>query len=284
MNLLNHKTDLIISLPILNNQPNNNVIQMNEIKTLTFNDQFLIIKDCLRSMLYTITFHRSLGEVLPIGMDCQILEQINYPSIDEKELNQILNQNIQQIILQFQLFLKEELKLNEQLWNELISNNSKNSKNRNSVLQLKNNILYKIFTIELKYFNLKQNNSSVGIFFSKKEIKDYFENWTITIKLQWNTNYNNYFNGLPIVKITDQNTNLQNNIDNNLNELEETLNKRLKKIIKSSHEDIPHLPNMTSENLTFANGKSYPFEMEVKEEGKGDQKSKGTGSGWFPFF
>ena len=44
----------------------------------TLMDQILIIKDCIRSILYTITFHRALGEITPIANNCEIFENINY--------------------------------------------------------------------------------------------------------------------------------------------------------------------------------------------------------------
>lgn len=54
---------------------------------LLFSDQTLIIKDCIKSILSTITFHRALGEIYPLGTDCEVLDQISYVSCCERQLD-----------------------------------------------------------------------------------------------------------------------------------------------------------------------------------------------------
>ncbi|EFC48900.1 Hypothetical protein NAEGRDRAFT_56917 [Naegleria gruberi] len=150
-----------------------------------------------------------------------------------------------------------------------------------TIIKLDESILSRRFLIEIKYYTVKVS-ASFSIFGGKREERVYFETWRIPIKIHWNTQWNHLFEGMPLVKV--ENTS-EDNISNKLGKetppdstkLQEDLRKRLVKIIKSAHEDVPHLPNV-SDNLTFLNGKSFSFEVEVKSDTKDDSKKP---SGWF---
>lgn len=277
MNLVSHDIqELNIQLPLISNSNYQS-------KKLSFNEQSLIIKDCIKSLLYTITFHRALGEVYPVGMDCEVLDSISFPSIDEKELNQLILQQSQDIITKFQTCLCEEMKLGENFFTKS-SSNIKGQKSAN-IIKLSESILARRFLIEIKYYTLKVSNS-FSIFGGKREEKVYFETWRIPLKIHWNTQWNHLFEGMPLVKVDGKESedNLPSKLMNNSNpsdttKLQEDLRKRLVKIIKSAHEDVPHLPNV-SDNLNVMNGKSFSFEVEVKSDSSKDDSKKPSG-GWF---
>ncbi|KAF0981982.1 hypothetical protein FDP41_011843 [Naegleria fowleri] len=268
---------------------------------LLFSDQTLIIKDCIKSILSTITFHRALGEIYPLGTDCEVLDQISYPSIDEKELNQTISQHTQRVIESFQNFLKACMNLSENFFStpsctktpSTPTTNTKKTPSATPIIKLPESILYKSFNFEVKYYTLKKADSSFYSFFGgKREEKVPFESWNIPFKISWNTQWNHLFEGFPLVKVmsNEKESDIQGKMLNSPNnptlppdvsKLQEQLRKRLVLIIQSAHEDIPHLPGLTEENLSSVNGKSFPFDIVFTDDSRDDSNKRST---WLNFF
>lgn len=192
----------------------------------------------------------------------------------------------------FQSFLIEEMMLPENFFSNIANVGKSQPQNKSKgsatpIIKLKEQVLSKSFQIDIDYYTVRVSSG----FFGRKEDKVYFEKWIIPLKIQWNTQWNHLFNGLPLVKVVDNNgkdspiidseslSNRMQTLQPDITKLQEDLRKRIVKIIKSAHEEIPHLPDRLADNLSFINGKSFPFEIVARSESKEVKRS-----GWLGIF
>jgi len=238
------------------------------------------VTDVLKCLLHTIVFHRSLGEITPSDCECENLPELRYPTAEIDSVNKDIDtavsqftQNLAEVSKQIKLkVLQEEQAQNKQTRSKIYSAQQQ-------------------YTIDLSFYSIRKTSG----FFRTTEEQTEWERWSIPIKVVF------YFDNQPDSVATNSSASTASSVGGaggtgvgssssgatssakpidiysrkrsssiqkqSVNRLIESVEQRMKYILKMAHEKTEHLPPVKSSDDSTL--KHFQFRISLPSISKG---------------
>ena len=198
------------------------------------------VGDVLKCLLNTIVFHRTLGDITPSDTECENIPELRYPyAVDlpavtneiDKSVKYFVS-NLENLAKQYKLKVAEELKV------------ASSSPKKTSITSQQQ------YTIEISFYSTKV----VRTFLRSAEEHTDFERWTIPLKVNFTfDNTKPQSNEGKINEIKQKRS--SNSHKQAMSRLVDQVEKRMKNILRTSSENLQHLPALP------ANAPFHPFKI-----------------------